>query len=33
MVPKSPRMSVSVDTRKKQRRASLLSRLVFRKKA
>uniref|UniRef100_A0A0A9BKA0 Filament-like plant protein 7 n=1 Tax=Arundo donax TaxID=35708 RepID=A0A0A9BKA0_ARUDO len=32
MVPKSPRTSVSVDVRKKKRRASLLSRLVFRKK-
>uniref|UniRef100_A0A0A9DA28 Filament-like plant protein 7 n=1 Tax=Arundo donax TaxID=35708 RepID=A0A0A9DA28_ARUDO len=32
MVPKSPRTSVSVDARKKKRRASLLSRFVFRKK-
>lgn len=32
-VPKSPRPSVSVDTKKKKRRANLLSRLVFRKKA
>jgi len=33
MVPKSPRASASADARKKKRRASLLSRLVFRKKA
>ncbi|XP_062184924.1 filament-like plant protein 7 [Phragmites australis] len=33
MVPKSPRTSVYVDVKKKKRRASLLSRLVFRKKA
>lgn len=32
-VPKSPRPSVSVDTKKKKRRANLLGRLVFRKKA
>ena len=33
MVPKLPRASASADARKKKRRASLLSRLVFRKKA
>jgi hypothetical protein len=33
MVPRSPRASGSADARKKKRRASLLSRLVFRKKA
>lgn len=32
-VPKSPRPPVSVDTKKKKRRANLLGRLVFRKKA
>ncbi|KAL6651005.1 hypothetical protein ACP70R_009930 [Stipagrostis hirtigluma subsp. patula] len=31
--PKSPRTSIPVDAKKKKRRASLLSRLVFRKKA
>lgn len=33
VIPKSPRTPISVDMKKKKRRASLLSRLVFRKKA
>lgn len=33
VIPKSPRTSFCADMKKKKRRASLLSRLVFRKKA